>query len=551
MVINYRKYLPYLLTGLAVCINFCGISNSFFTDDQALYASIAKNILFHKNLFELFTYNQNWLDKPHFPFWCIALSFKVFGVSEWAYRLPALLFFIISLAYTYLFTRKYYSSDTALTAVLILATALNVMMGNTDIRAEPYLMGLLTGAIFHISNLKDKFRYYDILFAALFMAFAIMTKGVFLLIPIWGGLIGELLFTGGLKASLNIRWLGLLLLTVVFIIPELYSLYFQFDLHPGKLVFGRHNVSGIKWFLWDSQFGRFVNNGPISRKAAGSIFFYLHTLLWAFAPWCLLLYYAFYKEVKAIFKRQKLAEYYALSGGLLLLILFSLSRFQLPFYTNAIFPLFAIITARFVYVKLSAVAIMLRRIGLWLFSTALTAAVILLNIFSRPSQSLLFGADCFLLIFLISIILINIKNQHKRLFYLACSASIFAGFYLNTIFYRVITSYNGQKLAAQYINLSPFKNAVIYTLNQDDNSFQFYCAKPVTPLKPENFKDTKSQSMEIYYARQSTLNYLNSAHVPYTLLRSFINYPQENILPKFINSDTRKQVLNRVYIISK
>ena len=481
----------------------------------------------------------------------LPFSFKVFGVSEWAYRLPALLFFIMSLVYTYLFTKKYYNSDTALTAVLILATALNVMMGNTDVRAEPYLMGLLMGAIFHISNLKDKFRFHDILFAALFTAFAVMTKGIFLLVPILGGLIGELLFTRNLKALLHLKWLSLLLLTVFFITPELYSLYFQFDLHPQKLIFGRHHVSGLKWFLWDSQFGRFVNNGPISRKTAGSIFFYLHTLLWAFAPWCLLLYYAFYSDIKVILKRHKLAEYYALSGGLLLLILFSLSRFQLPFYTNAVFPLFAIVTARFVSVKLSAVAIILRRFGLWLFSTALIVAVILLNVFSRPGQSLLFGADCFSLIFLISVILINIKNPDKKLFYLAGSAALFAGFYLNTIYYSVITLYNGQKIAAQYINLYPFKNAIIYTLNPDDNSFQFYCARPVIPLKPENFKDIKSQSMKLFYARQSTLNYLKGIHVPYTFIRSFINYPQENILPKFINANTRNQVLNRVYIISK
>jgi hypothetical protein len=69
--------------------------------------------------------------------------------------------------------------------------------------------------------------------------------------------------------------------------------------------------------LWDSQFGRFVNNGPITQKKSGDIFFFAHTLLWAFLPWCLLFYYAVYKNLKSIWQKIKLPEYYTLSGGLL------------------------------------------------------------------------------------------------------------------------------------------------------------------------------------------------------------------------------------------
>src|SRR5450432_554087 len=99
-----NKILYLLLFVLALAVNFSGLNIKFFTDDPGLYASIAKNLLYKKSFLELFTYNRDWLDKPHFPFWAILLSFKLFGVSVWAYRLPALLFFILSLVYTYLFT---------------------------------------------------------------------------------------------------------------------------------------------------------------------------------------------------------------------------------------------------------------------------------------------------------------------------------------------------------------------------------------------------------------------------------------------------------------
>jgi hypothetical protein len=69
-----------------------------------------------------------------------------------------------------------------------------------------------------------------------------------------------------LKDNFNVKWLLVFILTFIFIIPEIYAVYNQFDLHPEKVVFGKKNVSGMKFLFWDSQFGRFFNNGPIKGK---------------------------------------------------------------------------------------------------------------------------------------------------------------------------------------------------------------------------------------------------------------------------------------------
>ena len=547
---DQKRYAFYLLIAAAVFVNFAGINNRFFTDDPALYASIAKNILRQKNISELFTYNQDWLDKPHFSFWVIAISFKLFGISEWAYRLPALAFFLMSLLYTYLFSKKYYGKETGLIAVLILATALHTMLSNTDVRAEPYLMGLLMGSVYHIANLKDLFKAKDLLLAAIFTAAAIMTKGIFIVIPIGGGLLAQLYFTKDLKALIDFKWLWMVSLTLLLIMPELYSLHRQFDLHPEKMVFGKQHVSGTKWFLWDSQFGRFANSGPISRKGQGNIFFYLHTLLWALAPWSLLFFAGIYKKIKATYQRQRLPEYYALGGGVLLLLLFSLSRFQLPFYTNAVFPLFAIITAPVINTRLSPFASKLKSASLWVFIVALPVAVLLLNCYSKPGNTIYFWIGCMLLALAVLSILLNKSGATYKVFFMACCSALFAGFYLNTVFYRLVTGYNGQIAAAEYVNSKHYKNYPVYTLNERDNAFQFYCDKPVTALKPEDFEKINNAPPLLFYARQSTLDYLDGRHTEYKLLRSFINYPQENILPNFMDAKTRGQVLNRVYIIS-
>lgn len=546
-----NKILYLLLFVLALGVNFSGINVNFFTDDPGLYASIAKNLVYKKDFFQLFTYNTDWLDKPHFTFWAIWLSFKMFGISVWAYRLPALIFFIISLVYTFLFARKYYGSEVAAIAVLILMTAQHVLLSNTDVRAEPYLMGLLMGSIYHIARLEERFTLTDILLAALFTACAIMTKGIFVITAIYGCLLGQVFFKNKLNHLFKVKWLLLLLLTFIFTLPEFYALYIQFDLHPEKTVFGVHRVSGIKWFLWDSQFGRFVNNGPISRKTSGSIFFYLHTLLWAFAPWCLLFYYAVFKNIRYIYLKRELAEYYTLSGGVLLLLLFSLSRFQLPFYTNAVFPLFAIITAPFCCKQLNKVEAKFRLIGQWVFVILLPLVIILLNLLLKPSNDLFFAVDCVLLGLMILLVSIIVQEAHRKVFFLNCSVALFAGLYFNTIFFNEIVPYKGQITAAEYINQKPFDSYPIYSLKAENNIFQFYCKRQVGLVPIEQFKNFKTKDIPVFYVDHQSVDYLKKNHVAFKVIRSFVNYPHENILPAFINKETRHKVLDQVYLITK
>ena len=539
-----------LLFVLAVAINLAGINVKFFTDDPGLYAAIAKNLIYRHDILQLFTYNQDWLDKPHFPFWLILCSFKLFGVSVWAYRLPALLFFMLSFVYTFLFTKKYYGFEVAVMAVLILMTAQNVLMSNVDVRAEPYLMGLIIGSIYHISRLEDRFTFTDLLLAALLTACAIMTKGLFVLVAIYGGLLGQLIFQHKFKHIFHFKWILMVLLTAVFILPEIYALYVQFDMHPEKVVFGRQHVSGIKWFLWDSQFGRFVNNGPITRKS-GDIFFYLHTLLWAFAPWCLLFYYAVYKNLKEIFLKRKLVEYYALGGGLLLLLLFTLSRFQLPFYTNSIFPLFAIVTAPYCYMQLSRFGTKFRLISQWLYIVLLPIAILAINFYMHPANTLYFTFDCLIFGLLIALIYLRVNETYKKVFMLNCAVALFANCYLNTVFYDQLAAYKGQITAAEYINQSAFDKYHLYSLRTENNIFQFYCKRPVDFIPLEQFNKFKPVDSSAFYVNQQSMDLLVQSHADFRIIRAFQNYPQENMSLTFINKATRYKTLDHVYLITK
>ncbi|KPL15319.1 MAG: glycosyl transferase, partial [Bacteroides sp. SM23_62] len=334
--------------GLTILAHLAGLTNDVFLSDSALFASIAKEMALSNNFLDLTFDGIDWLDKPHFPFWITAISFKIFGINTFAFKFPAILFTLLALFYTYRFTSELYNRETAMLAVLILATAQHLIISNNDVRAEPFLTGLVIASIYHYHRLVQRYHWTNLVCASLFAGLSVMTKGLFTLIPIGGAVAGEIIIKRQFRLIQSSRWILSLIMVFLFITPELYALYHQFDSHPEKIVFGRTGVSGIGFFLWDSQFGRFFNTGPI--KGSGNPFFFFHTLLWAFLPWSIVMYYAFFKKIiRNIRSVNQQAEFYTISGSLLALLVFSLSGFQLPHYTNIIFPLLAIMTADWIH----------------------------------------------------------------------------------------------------------------------------------------------------------------------------------------------------------
>jgi 4-amino-4-deoxy-L-arabinose transferase-like glycosyltransferase len=546
-----HKTVFLLLLVLAVLVNFSTINTAFFTDDPGLYGAIAKQLIYQHSFFQLFSYGRDWLDKPHLPFWLIMCSFKAFGIHTWTYKLPALLCFLLSLLYTWLFAKKYYGQLAAIMAVLMVSTSLHIIMSNADVRAEPYLMAFIIGAIYHLSNLEDRFSLGHFILAALLTALAIMTKGIFVVIPIYGALGGQLLLQKKYREIFRLKWIALIVLNIIFITPELYALYTQFDLHPEKVVFQKQHVSGIKWFLWDSQFGRFANNGPITRPS-GDIFFFIHTLLWAFAPWCLLFYYAAFKSVKKIVTGLRQTEYYALSGGLILLALFSVSGFQLPFYSNIIFPLFAVVTAGFYSSQLSNKAEnVFKAVVLWVYIAAFLLIILLLHFFLQPALPCWKIAIIVLLIAGTFFIYKTVNTAFVKLFMLACLAMCFVGLYINVNLYPIIIQYKGQIKAAEEVNKTMPASIDVYSLKDQNNIFQFYCERPVKYVQFQDFEKVATEKGAVFYTDQEAVNYFTRHHFPFMIIGTWWDYPQENILPAFINHQTRESTLTKVYLVKK
>ena len=315
--------------------------------DSVLYAALSQHMVLSGNWNDLILDGRDWLDKPHFPFWLGALSFKLFGVSVFAYMLPGFLFHVLGGYYTYRLARLFNGRDEALIALLVYVSAYHLMYTTTALKAEAFLTGSIMAACYYWLRFDADSRLKYVLLGALFSGISVMTKGVFTLITISSGLLCMWAYQGRWRELFRMKWLAALLLTAVCVTPEVLALYRQFDMHPEKMVFNQTGVSGIRFFLWDSQFGRFFNVGPITNQAGNKLFF-VAVFLWAFLPWVA----AFVMATAQGFRHFKLADetlrsvqVYLLASFTVSFVMFSLTSFQLDYYTVIVYPFAAVLIA--------------------------------------------------------------------------------------------------------------------------------------------------------------------------------------------------------------
>ncbi|MEO6613624.1 MAG: glycosyltransferase family 39 protein [Chitinophagaceae bacterium] len=545
----HHKWL-YFFISLAVLVNFSGLLVPLMDPDAGVYASVTKHMVERNNYLELYFQGTDWLDKPHFPFWITAAFFKIFGIHTWSYKLPGILFALGGAYYTYLFAKQQYNKTIALWAAFILLTAEHFIISNSDVRAEPFLTGLVMAAIYHFSNSLEKKIGWHLIAAALFAACAVMTKGIFTLIPIGGAIAGELIIKKKWKELFHWRWLLAGLLLLVFITPELYSLWYQFDQHPEKTVFGKTNVSGIRFFLWDSQFGRFANSGPI--KGKGDPTFFIHTLLWAFLPWSLLMYAAMIKKIRSGYKGQTgtagPTEWFIICGSLLTLVLFSFSKFQLPYYTNIIFPLLAVLTAQYIYKiqdsKSGLVATVQNIITVILLSGG-----ILLQVFYAPATPsiLLIIIILALVIFLLLFPRWVSANKTIMSFYRVGLATLILNCWLNWFFYPDLMQYQSGDVAAVYINKQypgPAVRMGIYS-----PGFEFYLKDSMTIADTTMINYPGPANQATWFISEEWLNYMKGKNIRYEVLKEFPEFHVTMLSLKFINKKTREKELKKTYLI--
>jgi 4-amino-4-deoxy-L-arabinose transferase-like glycosyltransferase len=338
----------FIISLTAILLVYCigALSIPLMDVDAAQYASISREMLEKNSYLQLFDLNADYLDKPPMLFWLSALSMKIFGIYDWAYRIPSLLFLGIALYATFQFAKLYYNITTARLATLILASSQAFFLIAHDVRTDTMLVGWVMAAIGALAywTVEKQNKYFYL--AVIAIAGGMMTKGpIALVVPVlcfapeW---FCKKEWTYFFKP---IYVIGIVIIALL-LFPMTWGLYQQFDLHPGKIINHRPIPSGVEFYYWTQSFGRYT--GENAFKEMGYFTFLLENMFWSFLPWIFVFLWALIAKLISIIKEgvfRPSTERISFFGFVLTYLVLSRSQAQLPHYIFVVFPLAAVLTA--------------------------------------------------------------------------------------------------------------------------------------------------------------------------------------------------------------
>lgn len=549
MITNLRYW--FLIT-LVIMIYVAGMFVTLFENDSAQFSVMAMRMVQENDFFSLFKGPEEYLDKPHMHYWLAALSYKVFGIHDWAYRIPGILSTLLAAYSCYGLGSLLYNKHVGKLAALVFMTAQTIVLGAIDVRTDAVLTGFSILAIWQLTKYIEKGSLKGIIIGAFAAGIAFSTKGQIALLVIGLPILCHLLYSGKWKAFLSWKVVVALLVFAIMITPMLYAYYLQFDLHPEKVIRGTDNRSGIFFIFWEQSFERLSGEGI--GKNSSDFFFFFHTFLWVFLPWTILGITAYYVKAKQLiklkFKYNNKIEVLTLGGITLIFAVISFAQFKLPHYLNITIPLFAVLTASYLYDlyrfdKEKATRLLMKGQYFILCIVFIASALICFYVFKLNSAV----AYIFLLVAAVIIIYYALKREgvYMKLITISVCASLLLNAVLNLHFYPNLLNFQGGSSMAKVIKQKNIPVDRIYKVSPDYTwSLDFYNQYPVQITTPDLLNDKKDIWV---YVSDEDMSELQNNGLEWDTQISVDQFRITRLQGKFLNPNTRKKVTRKMYLL--
>ncbi len=532
---QFQKY--FILFILATIPYFLTIFHDVIDIDSSQYAEIVREMIESNNFFQLKDNGKNYLDKPVLTFWTIAIFYKLFGISNFAYRLPAILITLLSFYSIYRITVLISSSkERGILASLAYAVAPGVFAMLVDPKIDVYLVAYLTFA-FHAYYLGVKKNPNWFYLMYLFVSMGFITKGpISMVIP-------ALAIGGDILLRRDWKLLGRMkVISGIFIVASLpafwsYLLYKDFASH------------GPVFFLWIQSFGRFYRQ--MYNQKFDPLYF-VTNYSWAFAAFILPIFYTCYlflKNVKKnpskenIFRRILLSieenktkeSYYVIPIWLFVfLFLISFSRYQLPQYIYWALPAGAIYISKFLedyltadvkqtYFSKKAASILL----------IIIPAILLIAIALVPFLVMDVNYIYLLATLYFALAVIYFYKKIPLPLSLATLTPIFFFSIMALFIYPELTSYQpSHKLGTLVRQMEPDKKEIFtYRMSFSKRSYGFYAARFTKPLfdRDKFFKVLDNDSERLVIVSRDDLQQFENFLQKDYFIEEIVEYPSYKV----------------------
>jgi len=300
-----------------------------FEPDEGRNAEKAREILLTR---DWVTPHQDFLpvlDKPIFFYWLVALSYKLFGVSEWTARLPSTLAALGCVLLIYWLVRNAVGIWEALWSALILVTSVEFFLLARIVIFDMSLTFFITLSLccFYRALHSDDTTKKRLLYLAMYgaMGAATLVKGLVGAVLPGMIIVAFLLLT---RKKSELRKMGLITGTILFFLIVV----------PWYVLVELRNPGYLRYFFWEEHFVRFLT--PHFHRSQ-PWYYFLIVLAVGFLPWTFLLPHAVLTRWKKPLNELTLL---LVLWTLLPLLFFSFSHSKLPHYILPVYPPLAILT---------------------------------------------------------------------------------------------------------------------------------------------------------------------------------------------------------------
>jgi 4-amino-4-deoxy-L-arabinose transferase-like glycosyltransferase len=324
-LLRSQAALPVLLS-CAILLGFFHNLNAIplFDVDEGAFSEATREMLVRRDYVTTWLNGDVRFDKPILVYWLQAVSVSLFGLNEFAFRLPSALAGAGWIAAILLFARQVTDRATGFAAALIAATTLGVLVIGRAATADALLNLFLVLAMFDIYRYMDNAQADHRYRVFLWMGLGLLTKGpIALLIPF---AVSGIVFSLQGKAPLwrkavadPIGWIILL-----GVAGPWYLLEYQ-----------RQGNAFLAGFFLRHNIERF--QGPLQGHS-GSVFYYVPAALLLLLPYSGL----FIRTLPMLRDmRRSPLNCFLWSWFLFVLVFFSIARTKLPHYLlYGVSPLF-------------------------------------------------------------------------------------------------------------------------------------------------------------------------------------------------------------------
>jgi 4-amino-4-deoxy-L-arabinose transferase-like glycosyltransferase len=371
----------------------CIVSPPGLMDDvDAVQAQIARNMLHSGDWVIARLDGVPYLEKSPLIYWLIAISYRIFGVHDWAARIPVALGAILLAWVTWQYGRWAFGAIAGLYAGLVLATCVGLWLF-TRIQIPDVLLTLCVClAFWSFQRTLDEEETRTGLWAALLAAslgIGLMLKGLIAIVAPVGGILLYLAATRQLFSRVVWKKLhgftgALIILAIAAPWHVLATLrmppYFNFTMHSGP---GEYH--GFFWFYFINEHVlRFLNlRYPRDYNTVPRPAFWLLHLLWLF-PWS-----AFFPAIAGLtFKpldRAGRTRLLALCWTAFVLLFFTFSTTQ-EYYSMPVYPAIALLLGCAMATAGKWVRIGTRVIGIVAVLATIAIGVILFAVRHLPAR---------------------------------------------------------------------------------------------------------------------------------------------------------------------